>query len=325
MAKRKRLSPASPAVFGQEAASTSTTRSVPIAEVAGAASAQAALEALSDEMLQAKRDGRMLLDLPLDAINPGHLVRDRLMVEDEDMQALKASLKARGQQTPIEVVDEGQGRYGLISGWRRYTALKALLAETGEARFGTVQALMRSPETASEAYQAMVEENEIRVGLSYYERARVAVKAAEMGVFEDARDAVRSLFASASRAKRSKINSFVEIVRALDGDLRFPTAIPERLGLSLAKALGEGRLGALKKALNSLSEPTLESEIAVLTKESATSRPKPDTASRSVLPKADLKLERVSPTEIRILGSGLTPAAEKALRRALKAHGLQDG
>lgn len=324
MAKRKRLSPANPAVFGQDpgpaSAPAPAPRSAPIAEVAGAASAQAALEALSDEMVQAKREGRMLLDLPLEAINPSHLVRDRILVEDEDMAALKASLQARGQQTPIEVVDEGEGRYGLISGWRRYTALKALRDETGEARFGTIQALMRSPETAPEAYQAMVEENEIRVGLSYYERARVAVKAAEMGVFEDARDAVRALFASASRAKRSKINSFVEIVRALDEDLRFPTAIPERLGLSLAKVLGEGGASRLKKALSGLSEPTQETEIAALTRASLPAKePKPAPEP------ADLRVERVSPTEIRITGAGLTPAAEKALRRALKAHGLQDG
>ena len=52
--------------------------------------------------------------------------------------------------------------YGLISGWRRLTALQALHAETGEARFATVQALVRRPETAADAYVTMVEENEIR-------------------------------------------------------------------------------------------------------------------------------------------------------------------
>jgi hypothetical protein len=40
-----------------------------------------------------------------------------------------------------------------------------------------------------EAYLAMVEENEIRVGLSFYERARIVARAAEAGVFERHRGA----------------------------------------------------------------------------------------------------------------------------------------
>ena len=83
----------------------------------------------------------------------------------------------------------------------------------------------------------MVEENEIRVGLSYYERARIAARAAELGVFPDTASALARLFASASRAKRSKIGSFLRLYTALDDRLRFPAAIPERLGLRLARAL----------------------------------------------------------------------------------------
>jgi hypothetical protein len=153
------------------------------------------------------------------------------------MQALLASIRARGQQTPIEVVDLGQGRYGLISGWRRLRALAALHAETGESRFATVQALLRRPEGASEAYLAMVEENEIRVGLGHYERARIAARAAEQGVYLSLKSALQHLFANVSRAKRSKIGSFVTVYRHLDGALRFPAALPERLGLALAQAL----------------------------------------------------------------------------------------
>jgi ParB family chromosome partitioning protein len=100
-----------------------------------------------------------------------------------------------------------------------------------------VLAVLRRPDTAAEAYVAMVEENEIRAGLSYYERARVAARAAEAGVFEDASAAIDALFATASKAKRSKIRSFVRIYEALDDWLAYPSAIPERLGLKLAKAL----------------------------------------------------------------------------------------
>ena len=46
-----------------------------------------------------------------------------------------------------------------------------------------------------DAYVAMVEENEIRVGLSFYERARIAAKSVEAGVYPDDRAALRALFA----------------------------------------------------------------------------------------------------------------------------------
>jgi ParB family chromosome partitioning protein len=152
------------------------------------------------------------------------------------MAALKASLQARGQQVPVEVVPLGdmeEGRFGLISGLRRVMALREIGA-------GEVLALIRRPETSAEAYLAMVEENEIRAGVSFYERARVASEAARLGLFESAHAAIAHLFAQASPAKRSKIGSFVTVHEALGGALRFPAAIPERLGLEMAKALSEG-------------------------------------------------------------------------------------
>jgi hypothetical protein len=60
---------------------------------------------------------------------------------------------------------------------------------------------------------------------------------AAQGLFPDERAAIATLFASASRAKRSKIASFLEIHRHLGDLLHFPAHIPERLGLRLAEAL----------------------------------------------------------------------------------------
>ncbi|MCA1338172.1 ParB/RepB/Spo0J family partition protein [Pseudooceanicola marinus] len=269
MAKRKRLTPANPEFLGtpegkplpqtglaaepevpEAAPETKSiplgvapvrTRQPPIARVSGESAAQAALEELSAEMTRARDEGRLVQSLPLSAIDPGHLVRDRMAAgADEDLTALVESLRARGQQTPIEVVDHGPGarpRYGLISGWRRLSALTQLQAE--DPTFGQVLALIRAPKTASEAYVAMVEENEIRVGLSYYERARIAVKSVEQGVYPDLKTALNTLFANVSRAKRSKIKSFTRLVEALDGALSFPTQIGERLGLDLARRLEE--------------------------------------------------------------------------------------
>lgn len=248
--------------------------SAPIARVAAEAAGSAALQEMADALARARETGRLVLDLPLDAIAPDHLARDRIgdriPPEDEDMAALRGSLRAHGQRTPIEVVALGAGTrgavlpYGLISGWRRLAALKALHAETGDPRFATVQALVRRPETAADAYVAMVEENEIRLGLSQYERARVAARAAERGVFADEEAALGALFATASRPKRSRIRAFVLLYHALDAALRFPSAIPERLGLALVERLRAGEGPAIAAALAAASPATPEAELALL-------------------------------------------------------------
>lgn len=246
MAKRVRLTPPqetylAPAPVENKAlngpfGSVSRT-AAPIAQMAGDAATAAALREVSEELQSARAEGRLIQQVALTAIEVDHLLRDRIHHEDEDMAALRDSLRARGQQTPIDLVDLGAGRYGLISGWRRLMALSDLYAETGDARFSTIKALLRRPDGSQDAYLAMVEENEIRVALGHYERGRIAAKAAEAGVYPDVQTALKHLFASASRAKRSKIGTFVTIYHQMDGALRFPAAISERLGLALAAGL----------------------------------------------------------------------------------------
>lgn len=243
---------------------------LPIAQVAGDAAAMAALAAVSEELASARATGRMVLALPLSAIVEDHLIRDRVAQDREEMAALKQSIAARGQQTPVEVAEIGPGaggamRYGLISGARRMTALRELQAETGEARFGQVLALLRRPEGGADPYVAMVEENEIRVGLSFYERARIVMRAVEAGVYDSEKKALQGLFATASFAKRSKIKSFIPIVAALDGALRFPARLSERLGLRLSKALeAPGFAARAQAALAAAAPATAEAETAVL-------------------------------------------------------------
>jgi ParB family transcriptional regulator, chromosome partitioning protein len=239
--------------------------SAPIASVARDTAAAAALEELAASVTRAREEGRLLLDLPLDAIAPDHLARDRIPREDEDMAALRESIRAHGQRTPVEVVPlAGALPYGLISGWRRLAALRALHAETGDARFATARALVCRPETAEAAYVNMVEENEIRVGLSYWERARVAARATERGVFASEKQALLALFATASRPKRSRIRAFLELYHALDGALRFPQALPERLGLRLVERVRAGETARIAEALRRADPGTPEAELAVL-------------------------------------------------------------
>ncbi len=267
MAKRKRLTPANPAFLGAEPATPAPMRA-PIADVARETSATAAAEELARTLTEAREEGRMVVRVPLASVQLDHLVRDRVVDDDEDMATLKASIAARGQQTPVELVDLGGGRHGLISGWRRMKALAALHAETGEERFAHVLGLFRRPAERADAYLAMVEENEIRVGLSYFERARIVAKSVEQGVFDSDRAALQALFAAASRAKRSKIGSFLSLVRAFDGALRFPHGLSERQGLALSRALaGDDALAdRVLTALRDAAPDSPEAETAVLDK-----------------------------------------------------------
>ncbi len=276
MAKRKRLTPSptpAPAVAPAPETKGLTngwagvrTRQAPIADVAGASATQAALEEVAGEMADARREGRLVQRIGLDAIDETHLVRDRAVVDEGEMTSLEQSLRARGQQTPLEVVSLGQGRYGLISGWRRLIALRRLRAESQSGEFATALCLLRAPQSASEAYLAMVEENEIRAALSFYERARIAARAAEQGAYPTARHAVKGLFANASASKRSKIMSFLGIYAGLDTVLAFPAAMSERMGLALAKALEEdaGLAGRIAERLAAHPAPDAAAEQEML-------------------------------------------------------------
>ena len=277
MAKRKRLTPAHP-TDATPAARAPETKSMfpsplgtrpPIAQVAGEAASVAALQELSEEMTRGRATGRIIQALPLEAVDEGYLVRDRMLADEDELAVLVDSIRARGQQSPIEVVDLGQGRYGLISGWRRLTALRRLRDAAGQGEGPqTVLAVLRRPETASDAYLSMVEENEIRVGLSFYERARIVARAAEQGVYPDAAAALAGLFAAASRSKRSKIGSFLKLYEALDDRLAFASAIPEKLGLALVKALeaAPDLAERLRERLRKNPSDTAAQEVAALEK-----------------------------------------------------------
>ncbi|MFC3060299.1 ParB/RepB/Spo0J family partition protein [Paenirhodobacter populi] len=283
----------------------------PIAQVAGEASALSALEDLTAEMARARAEGRIVQRIALDDIAVDHLMRDRMTVDGEEMEGLVASIRARGQQVPVEVLDRGEGavpRYGLISGWRRVFALRETGAETALA-------ILRAPATAAEAYVAMVEENEIRADISFYERARVVVKALEQGVYPDPKSALQGLFGNVSRAKRSKIKSFMTIVSALDGALRFPAAISEKAGLDLVRRIeAEPDLTArLTARLTEEAPHTPGAELAILA-----ARPEPATPAPARI-EAEAHYDPATRT-IRISGAGVDEALLAALRRWLAAR-----
>ena len=320
---RRRLAPARPAdPAGAADVPHAEHLSAPIARVAADAAGAAALEEVTEALTRARETGRLVLDVPLAAVAPDHIARDRAPGEDAEMAALRASLRAHGQRTPIEVTPlTGDPPYGLISGSRRLAALKALFAETGEARFATVQALVRRPDSLADAYVNMVEENEIRLGLSYYERARIAALAVERGVFETEKKALLALFADASRAKRSRIRSFLEVYRALDGTLRFPTHLPERLGLKLVEMVRHGQGARIAAALEQADPQSPEAERAALTALiRPPSRPVAATPAEPLRPDVEMRETlRGQTLTIRLTGAGVTEALRAEVRAALAA------
>ncbi len=274
MAKRRRLDAPSPADLADLetgfAAKPVAGFAAPISQVAAEAArltqplppAERAAVAGADALRKAEEEGRLIREIPLDAIVTEHLVRDRMVVSGPEMEELKASIRLNGQRLPVEVVALDEGRYGLISGWRRVTALRALAVEEGAA--GTVKALVRPAQATGAAYAAMIEENELREQLSPYERGRIAVVAADQGVFVTPDQAVDAIFATASKAKRSKIRSFAMIHEELGDMLSFPTDLSERSGLRIAHALRMGFAAKLREALASGMGVDAAGELAVM-------------------------------------------------------------
>jgi ParB family transcriptional regulator, chromosome partitioning protein len=313
MAKRKRLElPAETDAGLTETKSAFPGLSrMPIAEVAGDTSARAALDEVSRAMTSAEAEGRMVRRLPIDRIDLKHLNRDRMVLDPEEMATLKASLQARGQQTPIEVLQLSSGRFGLISGLRRLEALREMEEEH-------VLAFVRRPESAAASYVAMVEENEIRAALSFYERANIAVQAVGAGVYRDAQEAVKGLFANVSPAKRSKILRFVLLRQVLGKALRFPAAIPEKLGLALATAVEADKALAtrIKDALRKTPPADAAAERRVL--ERALKGPgAPASKGEEVAPGVTLKAAK---GRVTLSGRGVDAALTAALRDWLAAR-----
>ena len=84
---------------------------------------------------------------------------------------------------------------------------------------------------------------------------------------------MKGLFAHAPKARRSKILKFVTIRETLGKTLRFPTSIPEHLGLAMAQAIEADRETAtrISRTLTAAQPDTAEEERKLL--EAALKRP----------------------------------------------------
>ena len=157
---------------------------------------------------------------------------------------------------PIEVYALGEPRgdlrFGLISGFRRLAAVRAL-HEWGMPGHDTIPAFVRDPQSVEEAMRAMVEENAIRAEVSPWEQALIAVTARDRGVFDTVEAAIDGLYASLHRDKRRRLRAVAGLAEELDGHLAAPETLGLRQLLRLAAAASRGYADLMRHALSESS------------------------------------------------------------------------
>lgn len=226
-------------------------------------------DALAHEFVRLKKLGLITDMIPVSEVRVSKLVRDRTQRRDPEVEDLKASLRAVGLSNPIRVEKLPEGGYELVEGWRRLTAFRALLAETGDDRWAKIPASFVPPgETVEGLYRRMVDENLVRKEISWAEMARLARAYVDDGVggCDDLDQAVNHLFASTNPQKRSYIRRFASLLGRLEKHLEHPEAIPRALGLSLALRLDQepGLAARIVQALQAAPRRSAEEEVAIL-------------------------------------------------------------
>lgn len=198
-------------------------------------------DALAHEYVSHRKAGNIVESIPLENVHTYMLVRDRMPGEDTELESLMTSIRELGLSNPIRVMQRPDGTgVELVQGFRRLSAYKALLAQTGDTQWAAIPALiMAGAADIGGLYRRMVDENVIRKDLSFAEMAHAAqVYAADPGTdAENLGDAVAALFQSAPYSKRSYIKSFAYLLDQIGDHLQFPAEIPRALGVAVARTL----------------------------------------------------------------------------------------
>lgn len=277
----------------------------PIAQVAADAAMQSpvvdtgarekiAKDAVDAEALrEAVGKGLVMVEVPLEHIDLDDMIRDRASLDTSELEELKVSIQANSLRLPVELYElrdaKGVAKYGVVSGYRRVMAIKALKEQTNEARFSTVKALIKPIGTVPDAFVAMVEENEVRSQLSHFERGRISVISVQNGAFASVEEAVAKLFASASKAKRSKVRSFAQVFEDLGDLLKYADQLTEKQGLRLASVLRMGGVHEMREVLGSCAAIDAEQEWAAVLQVLEVFERGPKDTSRGGRPKAVTK------------------------------------
>ena len=99
-------------------------------------------------------------------------------------------------------------------------------------------------------------------------------------------EAIKGLFASASKAKRSKVRSFADIFEELGDIMAFPEVLSERRGLRLAQALKQGGQPKLREALTVGQAGSAEAEWAAIEPVIVALEQEPSAATKRGRPKS---------------------------------------
>lgn len=225
--------------------------------------------ALAKEHVRMREQGLLVDLIPLDQIHVDKLTRDRREGRDTELQELKESIQAIGLSNPIRVEQTDDG-FQLIQGFRRLSAFRELLAETGNAEaFGKIPAgLVARGESLEKLYRRMVDENLVRSDISFAEMAELARNyVADAGTeVTEIEAAVAALYGSAGRQKRAYIRNFASLLDRIGDYLNYPESIPRALGLSLHKLVERtpGAAADIHRALQEVPERTAEKELEIL-------------------------------------------------------------
>ena len=199
--------------------------------------------------------------IPLAEIDATALTRDRTGLDPEPQAELEASIAASGLRQPIELfpLDQARGpaRFGLLSGFRRLHAFRSLHAATSEDRYATIPAFLRERTSLAAALAAMVEENEIRAGLSPFERGLIAVTARNQGAFPSIEEAINGLYPNAGRVKRHRLRTLATFAEEMDGQFTAPETLKQAQVFRIAAAITAGFGELIRTALeeSSLTDP----------------------------------------------------------------------
>lgn len=227
-------------------------------------------DALAAEHVRMKQLGLIVDLIDLDQVETWKLVRDRQPGDDQELSELVASIRDIGLSNPIRVEQREGGGYELIQGFRRLSAYRVLLEETGDAaRWGKIPAgILPRGEDLEGLYRRMVDENLVRKDISFAEMATLALNyARDPGTTETDPDrVVAELFQSAGYQKRSYIRQFIRLMSQLGESLRHASHIPRALGLKLASVIEERPdvVGQIKAVLTHWDNRSVADELEVL-------------------------------------------------------------
>ncbi len=225
-------------------------------------------DTLAHEFVRLRKAGLIVEEIGVQAIDTTKLTRDRAETEDAELAELKTSIADIGLSNPIRVETSAAGRFELIQGFRRLSAYRQLLAETGQEQYRTIPAVVTLPgEGLERLYRQMVDENLVRKDISFAEMAQLALRYARDPQTEevDPDRAVAQLFNSAGYQKRSYIRAFIPLVEHLGDALSHAHDIPRALGLAVAKQLSDDAVvQGIIRDLGQLESVTSEQELEIL-------------------------------------------------------------